>query len=233
VRHSTRATLALLTLGLAACAPRPQPELTATAAPIAPPWSAAAVGRYRIDGARSQVLILVYRAGALAALGHDHVIAVDALSGELSLASSAAASRFECQFPVAALHVDLPADRAAVGPPFEGVLDAASIEGTRSHMLGEGQLEAAHFPLIVLRSLAVHPDTDGVSALVQITVRAHAVQTPLHARLEVERDTVVLQGEFDLTHAQLGLTPYSVALGALRVAESLHVRYRLVAVRVG
>lgn len=190
------------------------------------------MGRYRIDGARSQVLILVYRAGALAALGHDHVIAVGALSGELTLASSATASRFVCQFPVTALRVDLPADRAAVGPPFTGVLDEASIEGTRSHMLGEQQLEAAHFPLIVLQALAVHPDTDGVSARVRIAVRAHAAEVPLHAHLEVEGGTVVLQGEFDLTHAQLGLTPYSVALGALRVADSLHVRYRLLAVRV-
>lgn len=190
------------------------------------------MGRYRIDGARSQVLILVYRAGALAALGHDHVIAVSALSGELSLTPSAAASRFVCQFPVTALRVDLPADRAAAGPPFAAVPDSTSIEGTRSHMLGERQLEAAHFPLIRLRTLAVRADADGVSAVVRITVRAHTAQTPLHAHLEIEGDRVILAGEFDLTHAQLGLTPYSVALGALRVAESLHVRYRVVAVRV-
>ena len=42
---------------------------------------------------------------------------------------------------------------------------------------------------------------------------------------------LIASGEFDLTHAQLGLTPYSVALGALRVAERMHVRYRLVAQR--
>jgi hypothetical protein len=40
-------------------------------------------------------------------------------------------------------------------------------------------------------------------------------------------------GEFDLTHAQLGLSPYSVALGAIRVAERMHVRYRLIARREG
>ena len=42
-------------------------------------------------------------------------------------------------------------------------------------------------------------------------------------------DELTVSGEFDLTHSQLGLTPYSVALGALRVAERMHVRYRLVA----
>jgi hypothetical protein len=233
VRHPTRAALALLTLALGACGPRPQPELAATAAPVAPPWGAAAVGRYRIDGARSQVLILVYRAGALATLGHNHAIAVAALTGELSLASSVAASGLVCQFPVAALRVDLPADRAAAGPPFEGVLDQASIDGTRSHMLGEQQLDAARFPVVELRSLAVHADTDGVSARVRITVRAHTAQSVLHARLEVEDGRVVLQGEFDLSQTELGLTPYSIALGALRVADGLHVRYRLVATRVG
>jgi hypothetical protein len=44
-------------------------------------------------------------------------------------------------------------------------------------------------------------------------------------------DELTVSGEFDLTHSQLGLTPYSVALGALRVAERMHVRYRLIATR--
>jgi hypothetical protein len=46
------------------------------------------------------------------------------------------------------------------------------------------------------------------------------------------QDELTASGEFDLTHAQLGLTPYSVGLGALRVAETIHIRYRLLAQRL-
>jgi len=49
--------------------------------------------------------------------------------------------------------------------------------------------------------------------------------------LQRSSDELTASGEFDLTHAELGLAPYSVALGALRVADRMHVRYRLVAQR--
>jgi hypothetical protein len=42
-------------------------------------------------------------------------------------------------------------------------------------------------------------------------------------------ESLTASGEFDLTHSQLGLTPYSVGLGAIRVAETMHVRFRVLA----
>jgi hypothetical protein len=62
-------------------------------------------------------------------------------------------------------------------------------------------------------------------------VRDHAAEVELPVTLQTSPETLTASGEFDLTHAELGLTPYSVALGALRVADRMHVRYRLVAQR--
>ena len=67
--------------------------------------------------------------------------------------------------------------------------------------------------------------------MTRITVRDTTAQAEIPASLQRTDDELTVSGEFDLTHAQLGLTPYSVALGALKVAERLHVRYRLVARR--
>jgi hypothetical protein len=53
------------------------------------------------------------------------------------------------------------------------------------------------------------------------------------ARLELDGDTLTASGRFTLTHAQLGLSPFSVALGALRVREDIEVGYRLSARRAG
>ena len=50
---------------------------------MAAPAASLEAARYRIDAERSEVLILVYRDGHMAALGHNHVVAVRALSGEV------------------------------------------------------------------------------------------------------------------------------------------------------
>jgi hypothetical protein len=65
----------------------------------------------------------------------------------------------------------------------------------------------------------------------RIVVRDHAVEVELPVTLQRSPEELIVSGEFDLTHTELGLTPYSVALGALRVADRMHVRYRLVALR--
>ena len=44
---------------------------------------------------------------------------------------------------------------------------------------------------------------------------------------------MVVAGGFELAQTSLGLVPYSVALGALRVRDEVAVRFRLVAVQDG
>ena len=225
--------------GLAAC--HGAPAVGARAAhPAAAPAALAgaampgAIGRYRIDAQRSVVLILIYRDGRMAALGHNHVIAVRELSGDIVVAADITHSSWQLDFPVTALSVDEPQLRAAQGAEFQSAVDDVAIAGTRDHMLGPALLDAAHFPTIHLQSLQLHSDaasSDGEALLmtVRILVRDHSAELQLPVSLQRSGDELTASGEFDLTHAQLGLTPYSVALGALRVAERMQVRFRLVA----
>jgi hypothetical protein len=212
------------------------PEAAAPAMPASPatPATPAAGERYRIDAQRSVVLILIYRAGRMAALGHNHVIAVRDLSGEIILAAHGSQSSWQLDFPVAALSVDEPQLRAEQGTDFQSAVDQVAIAGTREHMLGPALLDAEHFPTIHLQSLQPGNDAaggDGAELVMttRILVRDHSAELQLPVSLQHAGDELIASGEFDLTHAQLGLTPYSVALGALRVAERMHVRFRLLA----
>jgi len=209
------------------------PTLPAPAAPPPPPAAPPGGGeeRYRIDAQRSEVLVLVYRDGRMASLGHNHVVAVRQLSGDVVVATDLARSRWQLQFPVAALSVDDPQLRAAQGEDFHTRLDDAAIAGTREHMLGAALLDAAHCPLIHLQSEQIHAGDDGLRLATRILVRDHATVVDVPVALQRSADELIASGEFDLTHSELGLTPYSVALGALRVADRIHVRYRLVARR--
>jgi polyisoprenoid-binding protein YceI len=231
-RPAPGVTLIVAALCLGAChsvsGPRPgaSPPTAVTAAGV----PAGAV-RYRIDSARSEVLILVYRDGRMASLGHNHVVAVRELSGEVVVATDLTRSSWQLDFPVGSLSVDEPQLRAAQGADFQTRLDDVATAGTRDHMLGPMLLDAARYPVIHLQSEQISGDADGLRVSAHIVVRDHDLQVDLPVALQRSPDELVASGEFDLTHAQLGLTPYSVALGALRVAERMHVRYRLVAQR--
>jgi hypothetical protein len=233
-RPAPGVTLIVAALCLGAChgVPGPRPGASPPT-PVTAPGVAAGAVHYRIDAARSEVLILVYRDGRMASLGHNHVVAVRALSGEIVVPADLTHSSWQLDFPVGSLSVDEPQLRAAQGADFQTRLDDVAIAGTRDHMLGPLLLDAARYPVIHLQSEQISGDADGLRVTAHIVVRDHDLQVDLPVALQRSPDELVASGEFDLTHAQLGLTPYSVALGALRVAERMHVRYRLVAQRDG
>jgi len=187
------------------------------------------IDHYRVDDQASQVLILVYRDGRMARLGHNHVLRVRQLSGEVVVPKDIANTTFTLEFPVAAMSIDETAMRAEQGEDFKATIDAASIDGTRGHMLGDKLLDATHFPVIRLQSGPLTNDGDHWTATLSITVRDHVATVVVPVTLTLDSESLSASGEFDLTHSQLGLTPYSVGLGAIRVAETMHVRFHVLA----
>jgi hypothetical protein len=202
--------------------PSRQPGTT-TAPPTAMP--------YAIDSQRSEVLVLVYRDGRLAHLGHNHVIAVRNLTGTVNATSDPTQTSFQMDFPVEDISVDDAQLRAAQGADFQSTVDEAAVAGTRDHMLGASLLNSKQYPQIHLQSEQMRSADDGWHILTRIIVRDTIAQAEIPASLQRTDDELTVSGEFDLTHAQLGLTPYSIALGALKVADRMHIRYRLVAHR--
>jgi hypothetical protein len=187
------------------------------------------IDHYRVDPLASQVLVLVYRDGPMARLGHNHVISVKQLAGEVVVPQDRAGTHFELEFPAAAMSVDESALRAGLGEDFKSPLDAASVDGTRTHMLGDKLLDTARFPMIRLKSGPLRPDGERWIVTVNIAVRDHGSAVDVPVALTLGAEELDADGEFDLSHAQLGLTPYSIGLGALRVAETIHIRFHVVA----
>ena len=88
--------------------------------------------RYVVDAAQSDLHWLVYKAGALARLGHNHTIAAGDLTGNVAVdKGNLGASRFELEFSVANLVVDDPMLRGTLGADFASVPTADDIAGTR------------------------------------------------------------------------------------------------------
>jgi polyisoprenoid-binding protein YceI len=229
-RHVHLAAALVAAQALSACHTPAGPK--PSAAPTGVPAGAALSGtHYTIDAQHSQVLVLAYRDGPMARLGHNHVIAIRQLSGSVVIGSDPTHSSFQMDFPVDAMSVDEAALRADEGADFQSTVDEAAIAGTRDHMLGEALLNSQQFPQIHLASEQIQDNAGSLKAVTAIMVRSTTAHAEIPVTLETSGDDLAASGEFDLTHAQLGLTPYSVALGALRVAERIHIKYRLTAHR--
>jgi hypothetical protein len=238
-RRGRAAALALLfALALASCARTPvlpPPAPGATAPPESFPASAydARARRlgtvYRIVPAESQLEIRVYRSGKLAHMGHNHIVSSNELNGFVLVGRRAADTRFDLWFPVATLTVDAPELRAAAGADFASRPSANDIKGTRANMLGEKLLDAARFPHVLVGGRQRGGNAQEPELELSITVHGAAHAVPATSLVEAADGSITASGELKLTHATLGLTPFSVFGGALAVDETITVRYRITA----
>jgi len=212
---------------LSACQPAPKPQLPAVQPPAQKHIHAK---RYAIDTAGSTIVLRVYRDGPLARFGHNHVIAVTQLQGTVFREPDILQSEVELSFPAAGLSVDVPADRAAAGADFPGALPPEAIAGTRQHMLGPQLLAAEQYPQIALRSVAVSGQWPELQLLVEIQLRKFVSQIVLPVHMTEAENTLIADGVTKLSQVQLGLTPYSVLGGGLRVSDTIDVQFHIVAV---
>lgn len=177
----------------------------------------------------SEVTVKVYRDGPLAELGHNHVIASTALTGWVELRDPLQSSVFSLSLPLDSLVVDDPVRRAAAGPDFPDNLTDADRQGTRRNLLGPALLDAALHPVLHLESVGIDEAGERYVATARVDIAGSSRELRVPVTIERDDGALVVSGTFVLTHAELGLTPFSAALGALRVREDIEVTYRLVA----
>ncbi len=190
--------------------------------------ASAETGRYTVDPAASDIHWRVYRAGLLAGLGHNHVISTGGFSGSVQLADAPQASLFELVIPVTALVVDDPAMRRRYGGDFSDQPSTQAIAGTRANMLGGSLLNAGSYPRIRLSGSAVVAAGKREQDLLldaEMELVGQSIPIRLPARVTLNGDELLASGQFTLSHRQLGLTPFSAAMGALKVAQKIDFTY--------
>lgn len=228
------AALAVAMLALAGCPGLQQAPSLPGAVPPGAGTTPAATGviRYALSGHESLLVVLAYRAGPLAALGHDHLIATRALTGFIDVAEPLIASAIELHLPVAEFTVDDPELRASHGHGLATVPPDAARKGTRDNMLGPDVLDAARFPEIVVRSVSLHGGPQDFTAGLDLQVRG------VHRRIEVPVQVtgpaagqLQVRARFPLSQVAIGLVPFSVMMGALQVGDQLAIEADLVARR--
>ena len=215
------APLALLVVGCRA----PPPAHTQAGAAAGP----AGATPFRLDADATQLWLYLHADGPLAKVGHTHVISSHALRGTIWLHPDPGHSACDFQLPVAGFVVDDPQERTAAGGEFAEPLDEAARTGTREHMLGDRQLDAQRYPVVLMRCRQVATAADSVTVELAVTLRDREALLPVPVKWRRSGNVLQADGEFSFKQSDLGLEPYSLLFGALRVADEIHARFRLVA----
>lgn len=182
-----------------------------------------------VDGEASDVHWRVYKAGALARLGHNHVISVADLTGTVELDDGGAA-RWELAFDVDDLIVDDPELRDIYGEDFASEPTDEDIAGTKHNMLSETVLNAEQYTSIRLSGDSFSGELAEATLNVVVEMLGRAIPLELPARIAISGNTLTAEGEFSLQHEDLGMEPFSVMMGALKVGPQIDFTYRLHAV---
>ena len=220
-------------VALVACAAPPREEPSPGAVP---PAAAAKAAQPALAGQAwtviaSRLSVRVYRDGPMQKLGHDHLITSDGLVGTIALGAPLTQTRFELRLPLESLVVDDEAARTAAGGVFAAPVPQKDRDATRHNMLGAKLLDAAGQDTMRLtaESLTGGPGNFEAEVRVSLAGRESVVAAPFS--VTIDGDRLEAHAGFRLTHADLGLEPFTVALGALRVREDFDVDLTLEARR--
>lgn len=184
---------------------------------------------YVVDREASWLRVLIYRGGLFAGAGHNHVVASNDLAGTVTLAAEVSGSGVSLDFPVATLDVDDPTLRQAEGESFPDELSDRDIEGTRKNMLGPRLLDADRFADVRIVSREVSGALPDVSVSADVTIKGVSRQVVFPASVTLAGDVLIADGRVRVSHAELGLKPFSVLFGTLRVADEVLIKYHIVA----
>jgi hypothetical protein len=222
----TLVLVAIVAATFAAChAPGARPRSDIEPTPIADVRGAT---RYQIDAKASELHVLVYRGGAMARLGHNHVVSSKALSGKLYLQSDFKRSSIELGFPVNELIVDEPASRTSEGEDFAAEVPQEARDATRHNLLRAEVLDGDRYPTIKLRSAEIAGTRTNPILTMRVTIKEVSRNVSISAHVSEANGTLTAVGQFAIKQTDFGITPFSVALGALQVQDELRIRFSIV-----
>jgi hypothetical protein len=179
---------------------------------------------FKVEPAQSLVVIEVYRAGSLAKLGHDHVVASHDVGGYIA----ADDNRADLYVRLDTLAVDEPDLRAQAG--FDTHPSAAAIAGTRENMLIA--LHAEQHPYALISAKKLDGDATNPQANVAFTVNGITREMRIPVTVEKAADQLNVTGRVALEQTDFGITPLSILGGGLQVQNRVEIRFAIRASRV-
>lgn len=174
-----------------------------------------------VDAHASQLVLEVWRAGAFARFGHDHVVASHDVRGYVAPDDG----RADLLIQLDQLVVDEAPLRKQAG--FDTQPTADDIAGTRRNMLSK-VLDAERFPFAL-----VHIRCTGDASMLRVAITLHGVTRSytVPAAIETIANGMAVTGKMHFNQTDFGIRPFAILNGALSVQDRLDLRFRIVATK--
>ncbi len=188
--------------------------------------------RYVLDGAKSELVVKTFKEGLAAGLAHNHVISATDVSGQLQYDPlNLASASVTVTIQTASMLIDAAAMRKKHGEP-QPVPEADRRKVTEN-LKAEGQLGVAAYPTITFTSTSLTRVGDGMTLSGAFTLHGVTKTISMPISLSVTEQTAMGDANFKLKVSDYGITPYSTALGTIRVKDEVELMLHLVAKREG
>jgi len=183
---------------------------------------------FALDPTASAIRIYVFRGGAAAKMGHNHVLSAPQFTGYLHLPSSEfSGARFDLEFRLDQLEIDNPEYRSGLGKAFSSTLSSEAITGTRDHMLGKDNLQADRYPIVRIHALQIAGEAPKFAAKVRVEMHGQKREMWIPLTVEGLPDRVSVVGSFVLRQSDFDVRPYSVLGGLLAVQDEVVIEFKL------
>ncbi|MEC8956415.1 MAG: hypothetical protein VYA14_04505 [Pseudomonadota bacterium] len=181
----------------------------------------------KISSEDSWIRILAYPDGPLSHLGHHHVISHHNIIGIVDVASDLFKSNILLELAVADFKVDDPVLRKLEGGDFDGEVPQKDIDGTRVNMLGEDLLNVNQFPTIKVYSVSMSGNLPDINIMASVNIKGADYTAEFPANIELGENSFVASGQIEITHSELGLSPFTALGGLLSVRDVLIFKYEI------
>ncbi len=182
---------------------------------------------YTLDSDNSQISLVVLKEGPLANKGHNHVISVEQMTGRLVWARLRTASRFRIEFPVNQLRVDDPKLRLMDPQTFDTTPNDKAIRGTQDNLLGNKLLDAETYPVISIEGIYLQGEFPNIHIESLISIKGGLFTQIIPVDVVANGTVIDVSAGFELRQSELGIKPFSVFGGALRVSDTLKFTVQL------
>ena len=199
---------------------------------------------YTIDRDGTLFAIITHKAGAVAFLGHNHLIYLEDYTVSLSIEEGdPTAALFRLEFPAENLVVSdnearerwyMHLEAAGILEKLPRKTSPTNRKKIREHMLSKKQLDVASHPTITVELKEVREEASEHGeksythvASIDLTVHGETVTQDFPAAITFEDDTVHIEAFAALNFTDFGIKPYSALLGAIKNQDQFHLYVNL------